>query len=51
MRGREALESFVIEGISTTIGYLSRITRDEAFQAGDTDTSFVERFMDQDPAP
>ena len=44
VRGREALESFVIEGISTTIGYLSRITRDEAFRAGDIDTSFVERF-------
>ncbi len=44
VRGREALESFVVEGISTTIGYLSRITRDQAFQEGDVDTSFVERF-------
>ena len=45
VRGREALESFVIEGIPTTIGYLSRITRDDAFRAGGVDTGFVERFM------
>ncbi len=43
VRGREALESFVVEGISTTIGYLSRLTRDEAFMAGDVDTGFVAR--------
>ena len=51
VRGREALESFVVEGISTTIGYLSRITRDKAFQAGETDTSFVERFTSRDTGP
>ena len=45
VRGREALESFVIEGIPTTIEYLSRITRDDAFRAGAVDTGFVERFM------
>ena len=44
VRAREALESFVIEGISTTIPYLASITRNEAFQAGDVDTGFVERF-------
>ena len=44
VRGREALESFVIEGIPTTIGYLSRITRDDAFRAGGVDTDFVKRF-------
>ena len=43
-RGREALESFVVEGIFTTIGYLSNITRDKAFQEGNVDTSFVDRF-------
>ncbi len=43
VRGREALESFVVEGISTTIGYLARLTRDEAFMAGDVDTGFVSR--------
>ncbi len=45
VRGREALESFIVEGIPTTIGYLSRITRDDAFRAGGVDTGFVERFM------
>ena len=44
VRGREALESFVVEGVSTTIGYLAEITRDDEFQSGDVDTSFVERF-------
>ena len=43
VRGREALESFVVEGISTTIGYLARLTRDEAFVAGEVDTGFVAR--------
>ncbi len=47
VRGREALESFVVEGISTTIGYLARITRDEGFLGGDVDTSFVEAFQDR----
>ncbi len=46
-RGREALESFVIEGPSTTIEYLARITCDEEFRAGDVDTSFVRRFQDR----
>ena len=44
VRGREALESFVVEGIPTTIGYLSRITRDDHFRAGEVDTGFVKRF-------
>ncbi|NNF25751.1 MAG: acetyl-CoA carboxylase biotin carboxylase subunit [Gemmatimonadetes bacterium] len=44
VRAREALDSFVIEGISTTIGYLSEITRDEEFRSGRIDTGFVERF-------
>ena len=43
-RGREALDSFVVEGIFTTIGYLSNITQDKAFQEGSVDTSFVDRF-------
>ncbi len=47
VRGREALESFVVEGISTTIDYLGEITRDEEFRGGDVDTSFVERFQDR----
>jgi len=44
-RARHTLDSFVIEGISTTIPFLSRITRDPHFVAGDTDTGFVERFL------
>ncbi len=47
VRGREALESFVVEGISTTIEYLAEITRDREFRAGDMDTSFVQRFQDR----
>ena len=44
-RARHTLDSFVIEGISTTIPFLSRITRDPDFVSGKTDTSFVERFL------
>ncbi len=47
VRGREALESFVVEGISTTIDYLAGITRDDAFRTGDIDTGFVEAFQDR----
>ena len=47
VRGREALESFVVEGIPTTIDYLAEITRDEEFRRGDVDTSFVQRFQDR----
>lgn len=46
IRARNALDSFVIEGISTTVPYLAEITRDEGFKAGDVDTGFVERFME-----
>lgn len=45
IRARHTLDSFVIEGISTTIPFLSRITRDPDFVAGKTDTGFVERFL------
>ena len=44
VRGREALDSFVVEGVATTIEYLGAITRDEAFGSGKVDTSFVEHF-------
>lgn len=47
VRGREALDSFVVEGISTTIEYLAEITRDDEFRTGDVDTSFVQRFQDR----
>ncbi len=47
VRARHALESFVIEGISTTIEFLSDITRDERFMAGGVDTGFVDRFLSE----
>jgi acetyl-CoA carboxylase biotin carboxylase subunit len=45
VRGRHALDTFVIEGIPTTIDLLSRITRDPAFVSGEVDTGFVETFL------
>ena len=47
VRGREALESFVVEGVSTTVEYLAEITQDEEFRSGEADTSFVQRFQDR----
>ena len=44
-RARHSLDSFVIEGVFTTIPLLSRITRDPQFVAGNVDTGFVERFL------
>jgi acetyl-CoA carboxylase, biotin carboxylase subunit len=45
VRARYALGSFVIEGVHTTIPFLSEIVNDERFQKGDVDTRFVEEFM------
>jgi acetyl-CoA carboxylase biotin carboxylase subunit len=45
IRAQHSLDSFVVEGISTTIGILSRITRDPHFVSGDMDTGFVARFL------
>ncbi len=47
VRARHALESFVIEGTSTTIPFLAEITRDEQFMAGGVDTGFVDRFLEE----
>jgi acetyl-CoA carboxylase biotin carboxylase subunit len=44
-RARHSLDTFVIEGISTTIPLLARITRDPHFISGKVDTGFVERFL------
>ncbi len=46
VRGRNALSTFVVEGISTTIDFLGRIVRSEDFWEGRVDTSFVERMME-----
>ena len=44
-RMRFALESFVIQGIHTTIPFLLELLTDPEFVAGDIDTKFVERRM------
>jgi acetyl-CoA carboxylase biotin carboxylase subunit len=38
-----ALESFIIEGVTTTIPFLGRVMMHKRFQAGDVDTKFLER--------
>jgi acetyl-CoA carboxylase, biotin carboxylase subunit len=45
VRARYALNAFVIEGIPTTISFLSQILEDPIFQEGRADTRFVEEFM------
>jgi acetyl-CoA carboxylase biotin carboxylase subunit len=38
-----ALESFIIEGVTTTSPFLARVMKNKKFQAGDVDTKFLER--------
>jgi len=38
-----ALESFIIEGVTTTIPFLARVMEHPDFQAGNVDTKFLER--------
>jgi acetyl-CoA carboxylase biotin carboxylase subunit len=38
-----ALESFIIEGVTTTIPFLGRVMMNKKFQAGEVDTKFLER--------
>jgi len=45
VRARIALDSFVIEGVQTTIPFLAEVCRDPQFARGEVDTSFIERFM------
>ncbi|HKV71952.1 MAG TPA: acetyl-CoA carboxylase biotin carboxylase subunit [Gemmatimonadales bacterium] len=42
-RMRQALDSFIIEGVTTTIPFLGRIMRHPDFIAGKVDTKFLER--------
>ena len=42
-RMHQALDGFIIEGVTTTIPFLGRVITHPAFQAGDVDTRFVER--------
>ncbi len=44
-RARNALGSFVIEGIHTTIPFLLEVARDERFNLGQVDTAFLDRYM------
>jgi len=42
-RMRQALDSFIIEGVTTTMPFLSRVMRHPDFIAGKVDTKFLER--------
>jgi acetyl-CoA carboxylase biotin carboxylase subunit len=42
-RMRVALESFVVEGVTTTIPFLARVMQNDRFARGDVDTKFLER--------
>ncbi len=46
-RARNALDSFVIEGVRTTIPFLAEVCREEDFVRGEVDTGYVERFMER----
>ncbi len=48
VRARHVLDQFVIEGIPTTIPFLRRIVRDEAFMRGEVDTGFVARLVSEE---
>lgn len=43
---RLALETFIIEGVTTTIPFLARVMQNPRFQSGDVDTKFLEREPD-----
>ena len=38
-----ALESFIVEGVTTTIPFLARVMQNDRFRAGQVDTKFLER--------
>ncbi len=46
MRMRIALESFIIEGVTTTIPFLARVMENPRFRAAEIDTKFLERETD-----
>jgi acetyl-CoA carboxylase, biotin carboxylase subunit len=41
-----ALESFIVEGVTTTIPFLARVMQNKRFQSGEVDTKFLERESD-----
>ena len=50
-RMHQALDSFIIEGITTNIPFLQRLVSHPAFQKGEVDTKFLERESDLYRAP
>ncbi|MDE0393683.1 MAG: acetyl-CoA carboxylase biotin carboxylase subunit [Gammaproteobacteria bacterium] len=46
VRAEHALGSFVVEGVSTTIGFLGELIHDPDFRRGAVDTHLVERFLE-----
>jgi len=42
-RVHQALDGFIVEGVTTTIPFLGRVIRHAAYQAGQVDTKFLER--------
>jgi len=45
MRGKRALEEFIIEGIKTTIPFHLKVLEDERFKSGKFDTGFLDNFL------
>jgi acetyl-CoA carboxylase biotin carboxylase subunit len=45
-RMQMALETFIVEGVATTIPFLARVMASDAFQRGEVDTKFLERHPD-----
>jgi acetyl-CoA carboxylase biotin carboxylase subunit len=45
MRGKRALEEFIIEGIKTTIPFHLKVLEDERFQSGKFDTGFLDNYL------
>jgi acetyl-CoA carboxylase biotin carboxylase subunit len=45
-RMQVALDGFIIEGVTTTIPFLSRVMDNARFRAGEVDTKFLERETD-----
>ena len=48
VRMGQALDSFILEGVTTTIPFLSRLIRHPDFVAGKVDTRFLEREFSSD---
>jgi len=46
VRMQMALESFIVEGVTTTIPFLARVMTNDRFRAGEVDTKFLERETD-----